>query len=177
MNKIYCSLFIILLYSCNNSIKGKIGYRTDRHKCYDYSIDYSSEKGKYRDKDAETKTAYLVNSSFDKAYEFTIKVIQTTNDTIIDQNTMKIKLSPGDEKWLGCTKYLDGERYNQHTVIDTFYRGDTKYFSIDDIVRIDKRIIDDSTSPKKRDIVSIKYSCTGQRLITNSKELEKQRSE
>jgi hypothetical protein len=169
---IISSLFIFL--SCSSSIKGKIDYRNDNNDCYGFNqkIDHAIETDEYRDKDSETKSAYLINESIDKTYEFTIKEVETIDDTIINYHTIKIKLLPGDEKWLGCTKFLNGEKYYTKEIIDTFYREDAKNYSITDIVTINKRNVDDTTKPKKRSVVEIKYSCTGQRLITDANELD-----
>ncbi len=111
MNKIWCFIGLVLLTSCINSINGKIEYRKDDKTCelriYEVVMDSSVT---VTEKDIETKSVYIVNESIDKSYEFTIKAVQTTNDTIVIYNTEKILLSPGDEEWIGCTKYYIDDR-------------------------------------------------------------------
>jgi hypothetical protein len=148
MKKINYVLFVafVLSIGCNDSIKARIDYRVDNQECNpiltDTTIfgDYSLEQ-----RDANTKSAYLMNESNDKAYEYTIKTIVTNDDSLVNQTTTKIKLSPRDERRLGCTSYYDVLMYE-----------------------------DTTKSPKKHRIV-LNYTCTEMRPITNSKELEDQK--
>ena len=145
----YILIFVFISFiGCNKSIKGRIDYRMDNKECYPYEEDEMAiavVNGEYslNQRDIKTKSAYLVNESIDKAYEFTIKTIETTDDSIVSHTITKIKLSPGDEKRLGCTNYNDV------------------------LMNEDK-----TKSPKIRHRIVLNYTCTGQRLITNSKELD-----
>lgn len=179
MKKVFSIFGLAFLVSCGSSIKGEIEYRNDNKDCYGYdldgNVDYAMNPDEYRDKNSESKSAYLINKSLDKPYEFTIKEVETIDDTIINYRTTKIKLSPGDEKWLGCVTSQKGAKYYKKGINDTLYRTDADTLTADEVLREFRfykyKNIDDTTRPKKRSIVLRKYSCTGQRLITNPKEL------
>lgn len=55
---------------------------------------------------ADSKKVYLVNISASTKYQFTVKSIETKNDTIKSYDTDIYVLEPGDEKYLGCDKWL-----------------------------------------------------------------------
>lgn len=100
--------FSTILLSCSNTIQGKIEYRNDNKTCYGLSpeIDITIPVNEYKEKAPEFKSVYLINASINKSFEFTIKEIQKKGETLFDQNTFKVKLSPGEEKWIGCSKYF-----------------------------------------------------------------------
>ena len=150
MNRVFSVILVVLILftSCNNSIEGRVDYRQDDKNCYpfedtDMAIVVIDGEYSINQKDTETKGAYLINESIDKMYEFTIKQVETIDDTIVNHTTIKVKLSPADEKRLGCTNYND-------VIINT----------------------DSTIPPRIRHNVLLSYKCTGQRLISNSKELD-----
>lgn len=150
MKRLFGALSIILLISCGNSINGKIENRVDNGDCYYY------DQNTY--KIPETRSSYLINTSSNKTFEFTIKETETINDTIINYSTFKMKLSPGDERRISCTKFLVNELYSiTNESQDTLIIYQNK----------------NTVSPEKRITIERKYSCTGQREITNPKELDK----
>jgi hypothetical protein len=162
-------ILIFTLFSCGNTLKGKVEYRTDDKSCYGYGsdVDFLSIHEKM-DKATDAKSAYIVNTSSENSYEFTIKESMVTNDKIINYTTTKIILSPGDEKWIGCTKYITGDKYYTKEITDTTYFLRWKK----PLPVTSKKIVTDSTKLKPRNITIVEFFCTGQRLIKNSKELQ-----
>ncbi|OHC84117.1 MAG: hypothetical protein A2546_05600 [Sphingobacteriia bacterium RIFOXYD2_FULL_35_12] len=127
---------------------GEIEYRKDNVDCYGKNFDGSNSLSldKNLKLNHENKSAYLVNKSTNKAFEFTVKVIQTLDDTISSHRTFKVMLAPGEEKWLGCTKYF----------------GDVNFANA----------IVDTTIPKVVNKVFIQYFCKGQRKLENTMDLD-----
>ena len=150
---------IILLASCGEKIQVKIELRNDNKSCNDR---FSEVDNKYQKN--EGKGAYLVNISTGDTYQFTVKITTKIGDSSTDYTTMKIKLSPGDEKRLGCTKYYSGEKYYMKEQVDTRYY-------LDGSTTVSKSEVLDSTRERTRNLLEIEYICTGQRLIKNEKEL------
>lgn len=147
MTRGYIIFLLVFSIGCSDSLKGKIDYRSDKKDCSGLNGDVAAVviNNEYSgmQKDSKSKSAYLINESIDKAYEFTVRQTEIINDTFVNNNMLKIKLSPGDEKWLGCTKY-------DNVIINT----------------------DSMIPPEKVSTVILTYTCTGQRLIINPKELD-----
>jgi len=59
----------------------------------------------------DSKQVYLVNTSKTQKYEFTVKSIETINDTLTTYSTQIITLAPGDEEYLGCDLYYYEKKY------------------------------------------------------------------
>ncbi len=148
MRKVFIISFLIFLISCDDTFLGEIEYRNDNIDCYGkkYDDSYLSEFNQDLKIDPDNKSAYLVNKSSNNTYEFTVKVIQTLDDTISNHRTFKIKLAPGDEKWLGCTKYFGDANFANATVDTTISKIDNKVF--------------------------IQYFCKGQRRIENANDFD-----
>lgn len=80
MYKYLIPVAILLLFiSCNKGLDGKIETR-------------SGDK------------MYLVNTSPEKPFKFTIKTTEIANDSTNEYYTAIIELAPGDEKYLGTAK-------------------------------------------------------------------------
>jgi len=75
MSKFYVIIATILFISCKNKFNGKIENRDN--------------------------SFYLVNTSSDQAFQFTIKATETKDDTVKNYSTSLIELQPGEEKFLG----------------------------------------------------------------------------
>ena len=88
-----------MLFSCGTSMKGKIEERNGK--------------------------IYLINTSQNKAYQFTVKKTSVVNDSIAADNTLLILLAPGDEKYIADKKtiiqsYLPyDDSKSKHFVVDT----------------------------------------------------------
>ena len=86
MKSLYALLIAtVLLCSCGNKLKGKIENRDGK--------------------------IYVVNTSSDKAYQFTIKGVSKTNDSISEYGSFTVQLAPGDEKFIGNEVVLSDIEY------------------------------------------------------------------
>lgn len=88
----------IILCLALTSCSGMIGTIERRDKGCDESL-------------TDSKKIYLVNTSTSTKYQFTVKSIGTINDTIKSYGTNLFVLEPGDEKYLGCDKWLGEIKY------------------------------------------------------------------
>ncbi len=70
------TICITILVSCNKGLDGKIEKRGN---------------GKI----------YLINTSENNAFKFTVKTTSVTNDSIMNYKTDIVELAPGDEKYIG----------------------------------------------------------------------------
>lgn len=115
--KIVMIFLSLLLIECTPTIKGKIIYREDNKDSHGCDIGncslvrIESNDGFYEayQKVPNSESAYLVNLSKDKAYEFTVKEIEKNDMGIEKTRILKLKLAPGDEKWVGCTNTVFGK--------------------------------------------------------------------
>ncbi len=54
----------------------------------------------------ESNKVYIVNTSENNAFKFTLKTVSVTDDSIRNYRTDIIELAPGDEKYIGVTNEL-----------------------------------------------------------------------
>lgn len=91
---VFCTFLIIL--SCNEvNLKGKIDIRKDGN--------FVNEN--------DFRSIYLINTSIDKSYEFTIKGTKIINDSSYSYETFKKSLSPGDEVKIGNNHWFEKIEY------------------------------------------------------------------
>ena len=113
-------LFISLLIfvSCKSHV-GKIELRQNVKLQYPIFTNGNTKEPIEELKDSED--AYLVNTSFTNSYQFTVKEISIIDDTVLEYKTYKIILDPGDEEFIGRTKFLIGKKFSETIVPDTLF--------------------------------------------------------
>ena len=109
---------LIILFSCTSKV-AKIELRKNVH--FPQQISQENMNLDFLEESKNSKKAYLVNTSLNNTYEFTIREISTIDDTLVEYQTNKLTLSPGDEELIGGTKYLLGSKYAMSIVPDTIF--------------------------------------------------------
>lgn len=171
MKNIFGMILLCFIVSCNdNKLNGKIEFRDEKVNCNPNNQTTSATN---QEPNTIQRVVYLVNKSIDKTYEFTVKVTKIINDTTDSYYTIKHELAPGDEEFLSCKEYLEGDKFYTKEVSDTFYYWNEQTKTLGDISKIDTKKLPDSTNPKPQDRIRKIYECTGQRLIKNEKENDK----
>ncbi len=103
--------YLIFIFSCTSRLNGKIEQRIDNKDCYGLAenIDITISASEFKTKIHKSESVYLISTSLDKTYQFTIKEELIKNDSLIDKSTRQVELAPGAEEWIGCTKYSNAE--------------------------------------------------------------------
>jgi hypothetical protein len=112
-------------------------------------ISCSGIKGKIEKRDKacdgvlNSKKVFVVNKSKTEKYKFTIKTIETIDDTIKRYSTDQIILEAGDEEDLGCDFYYSAQEYLSIEKIqvvglekDTIYEYGNKFYSKSEINKL-----------------------------------------